>query len=105
MPSLTPARIAFSRLCDWLGDAMLSEHVDFQINAYCTVVQPRSEECDFLEICAVLSDQFDDDRTSVDPRTGVMRGYIGEHLVLVVPVDERRYLRSVVTPTTSGDCV
>ena len=105
MTSLTSARIAFSRLCDWLGDAMLSEHVDFQINAYCTVVQPRSEECDFLEICAVLSDQFDDDRTSVDPRTGVMRGYIDGHLVLVVPVDERRYLRSVVTPTTSGDCV
>ena len=105
MASLTPARVAFSKMCDWLGDALLSEHVEFQINVFCTLVQPWSEECDFLEICAVLSDQFDDDRTSVDPRTGVMRGYIDGHLVLVVPISERRYLRSVVTPNTSGDCV
>ena len=65
---------------------MLSEHVDFQINAYCTVVQPRSDECDFLEICAVLSDQFDPDRTVVDPKTGVMKGFIDGHLVLVMPI-------------------
>ena len=104
MSSLTPARVAFSKMCDWLGDALLSEHVDFQINAYCTVVQPRSDECDFLEICAVLSDQFDTDRTVVDPKTGVMKGFIDGHLVLVMPIGQRRHLVSVV-PTFTGDLV
>jgi hypothetical protein len=104
MASLTGARVAFSKMCDWLGDALLSEHVDFQITTHCTVVQPRSDECDFLEICAVLSDLFDTDRTVVDPKTGVMKGFIDGHLVLVMPIGQRRRLVSVV-PTHSGDCV
>ena len=102
MTSLAPARHAFDRMCQALGDEYLSEHVDFQINTHLTVVQPRSEECDFLEICAVLSKKFDDDRTTIDPRTGVMKGYISGHVCLVVPINHRRQLVSVV-PTRHGD--
>ena len=102
MTSLAPARHAFNQMSAWLGDALLSEHVDFQINTHITVIQPRSDECDFLEICAVLSNEFDEDRTTIDPRTGVMKGYVDGHCVLVVPIDHRRQLVSVV-PTHHGD--
>jgi len=104
MASLTAARVAFSKMCDALGSEYLSENVDFQINTHCTVVQPRSDECDFLEICAVLSDLFDTDRTVVDPKTGVMKGFIDGHLVLVMPIGQRRRLVSVV-PTFTGDAL
>jgi hypothetical protein len=105
MASLTAARVAFSKMCDALGSEYLSEHVDFQINTHCTVVQPRSDECDFLEICAVLTDVFDIDKTvGPDPKTGVLKGFIDGHLVLVMPLDQRRRLVSVV-PTFTGDAL
>jgi hypothetical protein len=85
-----------------LGDEYLSDHVEFQILTHCTVVQPVCVDCDFFEICAVLSDVFDVDRTSIDPLTGVMKGFIDQYLVLVLPYSERRLLCSVVT--TPGDC-
>jgi hypothetical protein len=105
MASLTAARVAFSKMCDALGSEYLSEHVDFQINTHCTVVQPRSDECDFLEICAVLTDVFDIDKTvGPDPKTGVLKGFIDGHLVLVMPIGQRRRLVSVV-PTFTGDAL
>jgi hypothetical protein len=92
-------------MCDALGSEYLSEHVDFQINTHCTVVQPRSDECDFLEICAVLTDVFDIDKTvGPDPKTGVLKGFIDGHLVLVMPIGQRRRLVSVV-PTFTGDAL
>ena len=102
MTSLAPARRAFDVLSRALGDEYLSDHVDFQINTHCTVVQPRSEECDFLAISAACTDVFDGDRTSIDPRTGVVKGFIDGYLCLLLPLDERRHLRSVSTHI--GDC-
>jgi hypothetical protein len=103
MTSLTAARVAFSKMCDALGSEYLSEHVHFQITTDCAVVHPISGDSDFLEICAVLTDAFDTDKTvGPDPTTGVLKGKIDGYPVLVIPFGERRYWVSVL-PTFTGD--
>jgi hypothetical protein len=102
MASLYPAQLAFEKMRDAIGNESLSDCVDFQISTHCTVVQPQSDECDFLAICQSLRSVFDHDPIP-DAMTGVIRGEICGHLVLLVPSDERRYLRSVTNPN-HGDC-
>jgi hypothetical protein len=91
--SYAGAQVAYNRIVDWLGAAELSRCVAIYSQPEYTVVSVRGEDCDFLEICAVLSDEFDIDRTE-HLESGVMSGYVSNHLVSVYPAGLRAFVRS-----------
>ena len=97
--SYAGAQKAFNQIVFWLGDAGLSRCVAIYSQPEMTIVSVRGEDCDFLEICAVLSDQFDVDRTE-HLESGVMTGYVDAHLVSVYPAGLRAFVRSCPNHST-----